>query len=129
VRSFVRQLGLDDQVDFTGRIPLAQKVVLLQTSWAYLQPTSCEGFGLAIGEALACATPVITSPELCVVETYGEAVLYGDSPEEMAAQLSLLVEESELYSTMQKRGIEVVGRYSLSNRRLRFGRILQSLLP
>ena len=83
VREFVYKNGLEERVVFTGRISLEEKVNLLQTAWAYLQPTSCEGFGLAIGEALACGTPVVTSPEVCVVETYKNAVQYGETTFEL----------------------------------------------
>lgn len=125
VRSCVRSYNLDDQVMFTGRVSLKDKIALLQNAWAYLQPTSCEGFGLAIGEALSCGTPVVTSPEACVVGTYGDAVYYGNTPEELAKGLSGLVENTSLYQAMQSLGLNKVATYSLENRRSHFNAILE----
>lgn len=117
VRACMRETGQDEWVTFTGRVSLKDKIALLQTAWAYLQPTSCEGFGLAIGEALACGTPVVTSPELCVVGTYGNAVHYGESPAEFAQCLTRLVDDADLYKIMQHRGLLQIQKYSLANRR------------
>lgn len=124
VRAHVRKLELDRYVTFTDRVSMPKKVSLLQSAWAYLQPTSCEGFGLAIGEALACGTPVVTSPEVCVVGTYGNAVQYGETTAELAQALSSLVENAALYSTMQDRGLLQVQKYSLANRRSQYQNLL-----
>ena len=108
VRARVHAHGMDDHVIFTDRVSLSEKISLLQAARVYLQPTSCEGFGLAIGEALACGTPVVTSPEACVVSTYGHAVQYGETPAELAQQLIGLVEDSVLFNSMQNRGLSQV---------------------
>jgi len=129
VRESVRQHGLKHSVTFTGRVSLDEKISLFQTAWAYLQPTSCEGFGLAIGEALACGTPVVTSPEVCVAETYGDSVQYGESPTALAHALSRLAEDEGFYRTMQTRGRLHVQQYSLANRCARFQAILEHVCP
>ncbi len=125
VRACVRDNGVEDRVTYTGRVSLDEKISLLQQAMVYLQPTSCEGFGLAFGEALACGTPVVTSPEVCVVETYGDCVQYGETLAELAQGLSKLVNDSTLYDSMQNLGLSRVQQYSLAQRRRRYRIILE----
>lgn len=125
VQDFARKCQIDAAVSFTGRVSLKEKVALMQDACIYLQPTSCEGFGLAIGEALACGTPVVTSPELCVVETYGDAVHYGATPAELAESMSALADNEALRRVMQERALSQIEKYSLENRRERYRTIFE----
>lgn len=124
VLEVIERYGLQDSVVLQGRVTMEEKIVLLQTACIYLQPTSCEGFGLAIAEALACGTPVVTSPEVCVAGTYRDAVLYGDSPPALARMLCKLVEEASVYREMQVRGLNQVRQYSWESRLLRYKSVL-----
>lgn len=54
-------LGLRRQVHFLGKVSEITKVRLLTRSWAMLQPSSFEGWGITVIEANACGTPVIAS--------------------------------------------------------------------
>lgn len=128
VRAAIAEAGIEQHVDILGRVSLERKIGLLQSAFAYLQPTSCEGFGLALGEALACGTPVVTSPERCVLGTYGDAVRYGTTEEELAQRLTELAADSEQYSLQQRRGFDCIQRYSFSHRREHFRSILDKLL-
>jgi len=127
VRAAIAEIGIGDRVEIVGRVSLERKLELLQSAFAYLQPTTCEGFGLAIGEALACGTPVVTSPEMCVVGTYGDAVQYGRSEAELAQRLTELAEDAAAYRSVQQRGFESVQRYSFAHRCERIRWILDGL--
>ncbi|OGG11400.1 hypothetical protein A2Z00_00515, partial [Candidatus Gottesmanbacteria bacterium RBG_13_45_10] len=54
-------LNLNGSVRFTGRVTEKEKLALLATSWVAVQPSSFEGWSLAVLEANACGTPVIAS--------------------------------------------------------------------
>lgn len=129
VRECARKFGLEKRIKFPGRISLRDKVSCLQSAWAYLQPTSCEGFGLAIGEALACGTPVVTSPERCVLGTYGDAVQYGTDSSDIARCLTRLADDADFYRAIQSRGLSHIQRYSVANRRSRYKAILDQVHP
>lgn len=127
VHAAIAEAGIEQQVEILGRVSIDRKVQLLSAAFAYLQPTICEGFGLAIGEALACGTPVVTSPEKCVVGTYGNAVRYGANEMELTQRLEELASDLDQYQIQQHRGFEYVQRYSLANRREHFRSILDGL--
>ena len=56
------QLGLDGQVEFLGRLETQSSVfALIKSATVFVLPSSREGFGIVVAEALACGTQVITS--------------------------------------------------------------------
>lgn len=127
VQAKIDALGLGDAVELPGRISFERKLELLQTATAYLQPSRCEGFGLAILEAEACGCPVVTSREACIVEINGDAVLYGETPEELAAQLARLADDEALWRQMRERGLANARRYSHEARREKLRELLESV--
>ncbi len=50
---------LNVNVEFVGRIPLKEKIDLLQRAWVCVYTSEIEGFGIAALEAAACGTPCI----------------------------------------------------------------------
>ncbi|MBI2008656.1 glycosyltransferase [Candidatus Amesbacteria bacterium] len=56
-----KSLKLSKSVKFLGKVSDKGKVNLLARSWAMLQPSSFEGWGITVIEANACGTPVIAS--------------------------------------------------------------------
>lgn len=131
VQAHVAALGIGHAVELPGRVSLERKLELLQSSTAYLQPSRCEGFGLALLEAQACGCPVVTNHEGCIVEINGDAVSYGDTAEELAAQLAILADDPAHWAGQRARGLANVQRYSYSTRRdaLRDVFIAEGLLP
>jgi len=71
-------LGLADSVEFTGWIPRANLYDLYARAWAFLYPSTFEGFGLPLLEALAAGIPTGCSniEPLCTLA--GEAALQFD---------------------------------------------------
>lgn len=55
------ELGLGDAVVFAGRITEREKADHYRLADAYVMPSSGEGFGFVILEALACGLPVVAS--------------------------------------------------------------------
>jgi cellulose synthase/poly-beta-1,6-N-acetylglucosamine synthase-like glycosyltransferase/glycosyltransferase involved in cell wall biosynthesis len=61
LKKLVNELGLTDKVEFLGRVSEAEKARLLGQSWAMIQPSQVEGWGITVIEANAAGTPVIAS--------------------------------------------------------------------
>lgn len=61
LKQLVSKLGISQQVIFYGRVTEEQKTTLLAQSWAMLQPSQVEGWGITVIEANRAGTPVIAS--------------------------------------------------------------------
>ncbi len=61
LEKLVAKLSLAEHVTFFGRVSEKRKAELLAQSWAMIQPSQIEGWGLTVIEANACGTPVIAS--------------------------------------------------------------------
>ena len=56
-----KSLGVSEHVKFSGRVSEAEKADLYRLADAYVMPSSGEGFGFVVLEALACGIPVVAS--------------------------------------------------------------------
>jgi len=83
--------------ELRGYVPQAELVRLYQRAAAVLVPTSYEGFGLTVAEAMACGAPVVAAPDPAVREVGGDAVAYAE-PERFAETLAAVLEEAERWS-------------------------------
>lgn len=72
--------GAPEGVTVLGHVPVAVLAELYRRSVALLMPSSYEGFGLPVLEAMACGCPVIASRAASLPEVGGAAVAYVDSP-------------------------------------------------
>ncbi len=127
VRAKIQECGIEDKVVLRGRISDEDKVIALRSARAYLQPSTCEGFGLAILEAKACGMPVVTNAEPCIVEINGDSVLYGESIQEWSDGLARLSDDSAFFDEMRLKGLENVSRYTAVARRAVIDKVIGSL--
>jgi glycosyltransferase involved in cell wall biosynthesis len=65
------RLALHDAVRFTGSVPEAELVRLLQTAAVVAIPSLYEGFSLPAIEAMACGTPLVTTDAGALPEVVG----------------------------------------------------------
>lgn len=61
LRALVRELGLDDAVQFTGFVSESEKRTLLRRAWLHALTSPKEGWGISNLEAAGCGTPTIAS--------------------------------------------------------------------
>jgi glycosyltransferase involved in cell wall biosynthesis len=71
----VQELGVADVVLFPGFVPEAELPVWYNAAAAFAYPSSYEGFGLPVAEALACGRPVVTTTVSSLPEAGGDAAL------------------------------------------------------
>ncbi|MEJ3741913.1 glycosyltransferase family 1 protein [Actinomycetes bacterium KLBMP 9797] len=70
-------------------------------------PSYGEGFGLPILEAMACATPVLTTPRLSLPEVGGDAVAYtSEDPTQIATDLGALLDDEARRLALAKAGFD-----------------------
>jgi glycosyltransferase involved in cell wall biosynthesis len=101
------RLALRDVVRFTGFLPEADLVTLLQQAAVVAVPSLYEGFSLPAVEAMACATPLVTTDAGALPEVVGSAaglrVRPGDV-EELTAALALVLDSPTLGEQLGRAG-------------------------
>ena len=104
----VKQLGLDERVEFRSYVPYAELPDLYRGALALVYPSLWEGFGLPILEAMACGTPVITSRGSGTEEVAGDAALLIDpkNTRALADALRQFIEQPKLVANFQLKGLK-----------------------
>jgi glycosyltransferase involved in cell wall biosynthesis len=101
------RLALRNAVRFTGPLPEGDLVALLQTAAVVAIPSLYEGFSLPALEAMACATPLVTTDAGALPEVVGTRagvrVQAGDV-EQLTAALQLVLDSPSLGEQLGRAG-------------------------
>jgi glycosyltransferase involved in cell wall biosynthesis len=102
------RLGINDTTHF---VPHVAKALLPQAYVAadlLVMPSTIEGFGLPVLEAMACGTPVACSRAASLPEVGGDAVQYFDpySAEDMAAAIEQILNSPSRQAELRAKGLE-----------------------
>ena len=118
VARLVAELGIRDRITFTGRIDGDRFVHEYARAAIAVVPSMYEGFGLPVGEAMACGVPVISTSGGALPEVVGDAGILvppGDH-EALAAAITRLLEDPELAGRLGRAGYQrVAGRFTWKN--------------
>jgi starch synthase len=111
IRPLLAQLPLD-QVEFLGVVPRNDLATILSSSHALVLPSIEDGWGMVLGEAMACGCPVVASPN-CGSEdlfTHGrEGFLVPiRDPKAIAERLQQLADDPNLQQQMRIAALERV---------------------
>jgi glycosyltransferase involved in cell wall biosynthesis len=99
----IKDLQLEEDVKYLGKLSRADKINLLRTCEVYVQPSHYEGFGVAIAEAMACGACIITCDVGGVRDVVGDCGIYvsPNSPKELAEAIRLALCDDELRGQLQ----------------------------
>ena len=86
----IQKLGIGNLITFTGRIAEEQFVREYAKATAAVVPSVYEGFGLPVGEAMACAVPVISTTGGALPEVVGDAGLLVPPADDQALAQAIL---------------------------------------
>jgi glycosyltransferase involved in cell wall biosynthesis len=108
IETLIDELDLGDLVLLPGYVRDDDLPGLYNLADVCIYPSSYEGFGFPVLEAMACGTPVITSNTSSLPEVSGDAALLIDplNIAEMADALSQLLHNSDLRRQCIERGLE-----------------------
>ncbi len=116
VRDFITQFNLGHRIRFLSEDPQAATIkgwlstedlsVIYQLGSAMLYPSSFEGFGMPVMEALWAGLPVITSNQSCLPEVGGDAALYVNplEAEDIADAIRKVIFDEGLAAAMRVKG-------------------------
>jgi len=89
VEALVAELGVEKSVRLTGWIPREELYTLYQRALAFVYPSTFEGFGMPVLEALAAGIPVACSDIPPLREVAGETALFFDPTDQDAISEAL----------------------------------------
>jgi glycosyltransferase involved in cell wall biosynthesis len=94
----IQRLGVSRDVVLSGYLDDTVLRALYRRAVALVLPSFGEGFGLPLLEAMACGTPLITSPVSALPEVAGDAALYANprDPDAIAAAMERLLVDDKL---------------------------------
>lgn len=107
-------LGLAQEVIFTGHIPESDLKPIYVLAEAFVLPSKLEGFALSALEAMACEVPVLCSLKGAIKETVNKACLEidPDKKETITKALITISKNSRIRNNLIKKGQERVKTFS-----------------
>ncbi len=106
LRNLVEQLGLQDSCQFLSDLDDQEVIRLYSSASVFVFPSSYEGFGIPILEAMASGTPMALSELEIFHEIAGDSAIYFDThdPGDLALKLQTLLEHPEQRAKLSTRG-------------------------
>jgi glycosyltransferase involved in cell wall biosynthesis len=90
LEALIASLGVSEHARITGWLPREQIRELLRTAWAAIQPSTFEGFGMPVLEAMAAGVPLACSDIPPFRETTGGHVTLFDAASDAAVGEAML---------------------------------------
>lgn len=109
-----RSLRNHPGVRHLGQVPDAWVAPLMRAASVYVLPSSHEGFGMPVLEAMACGTPVVVSKRAALPEVAGDAgVMVNDlSADVIAKALHSVLTDGTYAAELRQRGLARASRYT-----------------
>jgi glycosyltransferase involved in cell wall biosynthesis len=103
-----RWKGLDAGAMVLGYLQDSELKALYQNALGFVYPSTYEGFGLPLLEAMRCGCPVLASTAAALPEVAGQAALYFDPLEarSAASAIQTLIDDPRLRDDMLRRGAQ-----------------------
>ncbi|NPV01309.1 MAG: glycosyltransferase [Brevinematales bacterium] len=107
------KLGANRNLEYLGYIFDEKKFALMKSAKLFIAPSHEEGWGIAVGEAMACGIPVAGYDLIAYKSVYGEAISYARSFDtaEFAEKVCALLSSPEEYESYQKKGTATILKY------------------
>jgi len=125
----VADLGLEEDVIFTGYVSDEDRPRLLSAAEVLVYPSFFEGFGMPVVEAQACGTPVIASNTTSIPEAAGGAAWLVDPEkmEEISAALAKMVSSPRVRRRFSQAGLKNACRFRWEDSARKVIEIFQAL--
>jgi glycosyltransferase involved in cell wall biosynthesis len=112
LRALVAELGISDDVVFTGGVPLDETVRFYQAADVFVYPSFNETFGLPILEAMASGCPVVTSDTTAMPETAGGAAVLCDPSDPASIAKAMLEATGPGRDRLRDAGLRRAGQFT-----------------
>jgi glycosyltransferase involved in cell wall biosynthesis len=128
LRSFIRELGLDDAVNLAGSVSGGELEAYLQAADVFVCASDHEGFCVPLAEAMGHGVPIVAYGVTAVPETVGGAglVLPDKSPARFAASVAKVLSDAVLREHLAAAGLERAASFSLPDSQRKFVSLVQA---
>lgn len=125
LKAYVESRGLAGSVTFTGYLPDEEMPALYRGALAAVYPSTYEGFGLPVLEAMAMGVAVITSRDSAMAEVAGGCAVLVDPGDTLsiAAGIGAVLGDRRLAKRIGERGPTRAAAFSWSNAARSFNRL------
>ncbi|MBS1251922.1 MAG: D-inositol 3-phosphate glycosyltransferase [Anaerolineales bacterium] len=108
------EVDITDTVVFSGWVDEADKPAVYSGADLLVFPSTYEGFGLPVLEAMACGTPVVTSSVSSLPEVVGDAGLTvaPDDADGLAQAMAAVLRDEDRRHAMREAGLERAAGFS-----------------
>jgi len=107
LKALAEKLNISHAVVFWDRVSETDKVMILSSAWAMIQPSSFEGWGITVIEANACGTPVIASNVIglrdSVIDRETGILVPPQRVSALADAMTKIISDTQLRETMSTR--------------------------
>lgn len=112
IEKLISRLCIGHLVTFTGRVDNDEFVRQYARASVAVVPSVYEGFGLPVGEAMACGVPVVSTTGGALPEVAGDAAMLvpPKDPEALAGAIEELLDNPERANALGKAGYERIMR-------------------
>lgn len=112
----VKEYGLSENFCFTGEIPRSTVLDYLEQADIFAHPSSDEGFGISILEAILKKVPVVAMNHSGVSDIIEDGVngFLADNLTDFSSRLETLIENPELRTEFSKKAAEGLSKYDWS---------------
>jgi glycosyltransferase involved in cell wall biosynthesis len=110
-----RQLGIENNVIFTGFIFEEDLPTIYSAASLFIFPSLYEGFGLPPLEAMACGTPVIVSNTTSLPEVVGDAgiLLDPENVQKFTDAILTVLSDNELKDKLREKGLSRAKKFTV----------------
>lgn len=130
VLDLTKKLDLEKNVIFCGAVGEKEKIKFYNISKVFASPSEHEGFGVAIGEAMACGLPVIVTARGAIPEVAGQAGIYVplNDVRAIAEAINKVIENPNLRKDLSKKSREQIMKFSFEKRREKIKKIIEPFI-
>ena len=129
LNAFITAQKLEDRIVFLGEVPYGHLPYLYASCVLFVNPSTCESFGMTMVEAMSCGAPILASNREPMPEICGEAATCFDptDPAAIAEALFVALNDPSVLSTMRANSIKRARFFSWENTATRVLEILEGV--